>query len=482
MTTNMKRPSDLVTAWDGNLDSVIHTHRPGNSQKVSVKQIVDAAVAAVPAPTPPVVTPAVNWTGEKTAYIELDNSGTKQKMRVQQIIDAAVAAVPVAVAVGLASGDVVMKPVGTYGDFFLADGAIKLDTDAPALAAAIGNSNTHYNYSADSAIKFSFPESVAGTSFYGLSFCTMGDYGFYTAGTNYAQIVNLKTSTVVGTINYASQDLTAFTRNALYGLSTTFDVYMCSGIRTASPVFNATKIAAMTTEFRCIASIGDDIDLIVGSTQAYFKKINTSTRAVTAITPAGTVAITCATQGGTDKVFSLATINGKTGFFELIYDSAISNFRYKLIMDMAVTTGYISSSPGSSKVYFGRSGFEYCYDINTAKITPVVMPSNISLTVNSRVYSRDNVVCLVSSVYVADVNYLSFDSGTTWVLAPQLGYITMDMKLSSDGNDLIMMTKNPNYATQGSIQKNSLVKLAVDQFKLPNLMSSQEGYKYYVKK
>lgn len=44
MTTNRKRPSDLETAWDGNQNAVFHVHRPGNSQKASVKQLVEAAV------------------------------------------------------------------------------------------------------------------------------------------------------------------------------------------------------------------------------------------------------------------------------------------------------------------------------------------------------------------------------------------------------------------------------------------------------
>lgn len=54
MTTNKKRPSDLDTAWDGNQNAVIHVHRPGNSQKATLKQVIDAAVT----------------TADKTAEIE----------------------------------------------------------------------------------------------------------------------------------------------------------------------------------------------------------------------------------------------------------------------------------------------------------------------------------------------------------------------------------------------------------------------------
>lgn len=53
MTTNKVTPSGLATVWDGNLDSFVHTNRPGNSQKASIRQIVEAAVAAVPAPEQP---------------------------------------------------------------------------------------------------------------------------------------------------------------------------------------------------------------------------------------------------------------------------------------------------------------------------------------------------------------------------------------------------------------------------------------------
>ena len=44
MTTNKKRPSDLESVWDGNQNAALHVHRPGNSQKATIKQIVDAAV------------------------------------------------------------------------------------------------------------------------------------------------------------------------------------------------------------------------------------------------------------------------------------------------------------------------------------------------------------------------------------------------------------------------------------------------------
>lgn len=44
MTTNKKRPSDLEGVWDGNQNAALHVHRPGNSQKATIKQIVDAAV------------------------------------------------------------------------------------------------------------------------------------------------------------------------------------------------------------------------------------------------------------------------------------------------------------------------------------------------------------------------------------------------------------------------------------------------------
>lgn len=43
MTTNKKRPSDLGV-WDGNQNAALHVHRPGNSQKATIRQIVDTAV------------------------------------------------------------------------------------------------------------------------------------------------------------------------------------------------------------------------------------------------------------------------------------------------------------------------------------------------------------------------------------------------------------------------------------------------------
>lgn len=45
MTTNKVKPSDLAAGWDGNQLAAIHVHRPGNSQKATVKQIIEAAVA-----------------------------------------------------------------------------------------------------------------------------------------------------------------------------------------------------------------------------------------------------------------------------------------------------------------------------------------------------------------------------------------------------------------------------------------------------
>lgn len=44
MATNKKHPDDFPV-WDGNQNSKLHAYRPGNSQSVSIKQIVDAAVS-----------------------------------------------------------------------------------------------------------------------------------------------------------------------------------------------------------------------------------------------------------------------------------------------------------------------------------------------------------------------------------------------------------------------------------------------------
>ncbi|MBJ2240598.1 hypothetical protein [Pseudomonas sp. MF6768] len=62
MTTNKVKPSDLATAWDGNALAAIHVHRPGNSQKATIRQIVEAAVAV----------------GDKTAEIQAAASLAQQ--------------------------------------------------------------------------------------------------------------------------------------------------------------------------------------------------------------------------------------------------------------------------------------------------------------------------------------------------------------------------------------------------------------------
>lgn len=62
MTTNKVKPSDLAAGWDGNALAAIHVHRPGNSQKATVKQIIEAAVAV----------------GDKTAEIQAAASLAQQ--------------------------------------------------------------------------------------------------------------------------------------------------------------------------------------------------------------------------------------------------------------------------------------------------------------------------------------------------------------------------------------------------------------------
>ncbi|MNJ08371.1 hypothetical protein D3C77_24810 [compost metagenome] len=62
MTTNKVKPSDLAAGWDGNQLAAIHVHRPGNSQKATVKQIIEAAVAV----------------GDKTAEIQAAASLAQQ--------------------------------------------------------------------------------------------------------------------------------------------------------------------------------------------------------------------------------------------------------------------------------------------------------------------------------------------------------------------------------------------------------------------
>lgn len=181
MTTNRKRPSDLATYWDQNLDAAFHVHRPGNSQKATLRQVVDAVVAAIPTPEP----------GEETTVS------------------------------GIQTGTIVMLPEDSYADYFECDGSIRESSQAPELAEIINGGTPKYQSILSSSVaRFSATagEVLDAVYFKGLMFTLNSVTPFITA---YDSDHNL----VFSNTYYLGHKKFVVTDNALYFLNNSYNIY-----------------------------------------------------------------------------------------------------------------------------------------------------------------------------------------------------------------------------------------------------------------
>lgn len=444
MTTNKKRPSDLATEWDGNLDSVVHAHRPGNSQKASIRQIVAAAVSAVPA------------VPDQPGY------GTSG---------------------GLETGTVVIMPTGEHDDYLECDGAIRVTADAPELSAVLNSSGSKIvGYDSNSEYRFD----VTGGS-------TLKDAAILNGYTLYASQVT--SSNVVLTdsenkvISSAQITSTAYSRktsNALYAQTTTFATYIATGLLKGQPAFNT---AALFTEsnYKGLASVASGVDLAFSNTLTNTRLIDTvaGTVAVGTIPTNGQSAVVYAAVGaGTDRAFIIATIGSIRGLFEIVWGGSFETSRVQLIKELSTGSRLVADS-GSRCVYFGELVVQHKYDLDNGEFSIVNLPANA--TSSAVVMSAfDDVIWFNDNTSLNTNSMISYDSGKFWQPSPPFNSYIRKVFVNPESNELVTVgnrgTTGSVTGATGSAQYNQLKKLGADQFKVPLINSPTQGFKYYVKK
>lgn len=429
--------------WDGNLDSFVHTNRPGNSQKASIRQIVEAAVAAVPA-------------------LEQPNPGGSGSLN---------------------TGTVVIMPTGEYDDYLECDGAIRISADAPELATALNaNGSKIVGYDSNSEYRFD----VTGGS-------TLKDAAILNGYTLYASQVT--SSTVVLTdsenkvISNAQIISTAYSRktsNALYIQTSTFATYIATGLLKSQPVFNAEALFK-DSNYKGLASVALGVDLAFSNTLTNTRLIDTNAGAVVvgAIPTDGQSAVVYAAVGaGSDRAFILATIGYIRGLFEVIWGGSFETSRVQLIKELTTGSRLVADS-GSRCIYFGELVVQHKYDLETGVFSIVSLPANAtSSTVAMSAF--DDVIWFNDNAMLNTNSMISYDGGKFWQPSPPFNSYIRKVFVNPETNELVTVgnrgTTGSVTGATGSTQYNQLKKLGADQFKVPLINSPIQGFKYYVKK
>jgi hypothetical protein len=441
MTTNKIKPSDLATVWDGNLDSVVHAHRPGNSQKASIRQILAAAVAAVPSVPP------------STGVGSLD------------------------------TGAVVLMPEDDHDDYLECDGAIRVVSDAPTLAAMLNADGASIvGYDSNSEHRFD----VTGGS-------TLKDAAILNGYTLYASQVNAttvvltdSTNKIIANAQITSTAYTRKTRNALYVQTTTFATYIATGLPAGQPAFN-TNAVFTDSNYKGLAAVADNVDLAFSNVLSSVRVIDTVTGSsvVGAVPTNGqSVLVYSAVGAGKDRVFFLATIGYVRGLFELIWRGSLETSSPKLIKEMATGSRLVADS-GSRCIYFGEQVIQHKYDLETGVFSIVnLAPNATATTVVMSAY--DDVLWFNDNPSLNTNSMISYDAGKTWQQSPPFNSYIRKVFVNPETNEIVTVgnkgSTGSSTGSTGSVQYNLLRKLGADQFKAPQIASPVKGFKYYVKR
>lgn len=444
MTTNKVTPSGLATVWDGNLDSVVHTHRTGNSQKASIRQIVEAAVAAMPA-TP-----------------EQPSSGGSGS---------------------LDTGTVVILPAGDHDGYLECDGTIRISVDAPELAAALNaNGGNIVGYDSNSEHRFD----VTGGS-------TLKDAAILNGYTLYASQVSSSsvvltdnTNKVIASAQITSTAYSRKTRNALYAQTTTFATYIATGLVTNQPAFNTAAIFT-DSNYKGLAAVSDNVDLAFSNTLTSTRQIDTLTGSavIGAIPTNGLSSVVYAAVGaGPDRVFILATIGTIRGLYEVVWSGSFETAKVNLMKELTTGSRLVSDS-GSRCIYFGEQVVQHKYDLETNEFSVVNLAPNA--TGSSVVISAyDDVLWFNDNTYANTNSMISFNAGKSWQPSPPFNSYIRKVFVNPETNELVTIgnrgTTGSISGTTGSVQYNQLKKLGEDQFVTPLIAAPAQGFKYYVKK
>lgn len=446
MTTNKKRPSDLVTAWDGNLDAVIHIHRPGNSQKASARQIVDAVVAAIPTPEP----------GEETP-------------------------VP-----GIETGTIVMLPEGSYTDYFECDGSIKESSLASVLAGIINGGAPKYQSILSSSISrksMTTGEVLDAVYFKGLLFTVNSVAPFITA---YDSSFNL----VYSNASALGHKRLVVTDNALYFLNSSYNIYCVQVNGSTVTAAYAGESSQSTNGGFSAVSVSADEDLFcwISLRRLYNPKTNTKRNL------SGVFSI-----GGLDQGSTVVKTDSGRIFFVGTYGASAPGL-YELSLDLAVPTvssarlvQSIYPAPDTIKcagsfVYFGVAGIQSKLNAETDRVTSVTSPYFVNATAVTHSIACHNNFLFVNGLRAAANNfgYVSFDYGNTFSKLPTYNTKLAGMLIDPVAHKALYFgdsgTVGSADGSSGNVEIHQLTLLDNNYFKLPLVSGACEGYRFYVKK
>lgn len=436
MATNKKKISDL-DAWSGDKEMRLHAHKPGVSQAVSIAEIL----AAVPAP-------------------EEQSGGT------------------------LPVGAVVLMPVGTYEDYLECSGAVVADASAPELAQILksgGQGQKYAGYVADSEVR-----STVGTSVEISHAVRHKGYTFYktpTAGNLIVAVDAAGNVAFTGT-TAASGDLYA-TQNAVYFVSSN-SLY---SITVVDGVFKSQYTGESASSFGGVATVSETEDLYIQATGVarLFNPIAKTSRAVSYANGASLSGTYTALIGCADgRIFATSTINTVPGLYELRYDSVAGLLSADLVMSASPAFNVLVAAVESGCVYFGTNGLQYRFDVASGNVSRVHSPVFASYSASIfKSYALDDFVFFTMNVG-SNLAYMSFDGGRNWVGTP--GFNTK-LSLAFIDESIGELVVAGSAGSQGSvnggignIQRNLLKLLAADQFVLPKINTTADGYRFYVKK
>ena len=436
MATNKKKISDLPV-WVGDKEMKLHAHKPGVSQAVSIAEIL----AAVPAP-------------------EEQSGGT------------------------LPVGAVVLMPVGTYEDYLECSGAVVADASAPELAQVLktgGHGQKYAGYIADSEVR-----STAGTSVEISHAVRHKGYTFYktpTAGNLIVAIDGAGNVVFTGT-TAASGDLYA-TENAVYFVSSN-SLY---SITVVDGVFKSQYTGVSASSFGGFATVSETEDLYIQATglARLFNPVTKTSRAVSYANGAplsGTYTALIGCAGG--RIFATSTINTVPGLYEFKCDQSTGFLSADLVMVASPAFNILVGAVESGCVYFGTNGIQFRLDAVSGNISRVHAPvfASYSATV-FKSYALDDFVFFTMNSG-SNMAYMSFDGGRNWVGAPGFNTKLSLAFIDESRGELVVAGSAGSQGSvnggTGNIQRNLLKLLAADQFVLPKINTTADGYRFYVKK
>lgn len=452
MTTNMKRPTDIIHVWDGDLDSVFHVHRPGYSQKASGRQMVDAVVAAMPAPIPP------------------------------------------AQVAGLETGDIVAKPQGTYVGFLECNGAYRPSSEAPALAALLNTVSplTYAGY-----LDSSIPRKSLGTT----EIVDIQAFREFTVvlGSAYLDLVSIYDDSFNRVAAFSippGLKHLIVSDNAIYVTDNSYTIY---SITYSSGVWKSQYIG-FTTQ----GSNGGLSAISISNTEDYVA-FNTTRRIINPVTnvariPSDKIQFTTgnyalsdtgnslckSTSGRYFGAIAIAGQAGASGVYEIFFDEAGALVTTNMLYQSAAPVDCFRSS--GEIIYSGSGALQNRIDIASGAVTSIKAPGAINGSA-----SKTFVFCLKNVIFyngfanaVGYFGAISFDYGDTFKYLPAFNTRCNTAFINPRTNKLIFAgdvgTVGSVDASSGNAEIHQLTLIDSNHFRAPLKTGAAQGYKYYVKK